>query len=99
MDTDPRKQNTRVDGAEVKEIDVAVVNPINSRYTVKRVRKSDEKVDRVVFHPCHPMVAYADRGGGVCVWNYESNEVCIVMYSIFGIVCASASAAFAAAVW
>jgi hypothetical protein len=43
--------------------------------SIKAVRPSSEKINRAVFHPVQPWVAYADRASAVTVWNYEANEV------------------------
>lgn len=40
------------------------------------VLRSEEKIDRLAFHPSQPYLAYVDRVGRVGVWDYESNEVC-----------------------
>ena len=42
---------------------------------IKAIKSSKDKIDRVVFHPVQPWVAYSDRNSAVTVWNYESNEV------------------------
>lgn len=44
--------------------------------SIKSIKSSNEKVDRVIFHPVQPWLAYSDRNNAVVVWNYESNEVC-----------------------
>jgi hypothetical protein len=44
--------------------------------SIKAIKASKDKVDRVIFHPVQPWVAYSERNNAVTVWNYESNEVC-----------------------
>jgi len=44
-------------------------------FEIDIVRQSEEKVDRLAFHPSQPYLAYVDRVGRVGVWDYESNEV------------------------
>ena len=43
--------------------------------SIKAIKSTSDKVDRVTFHPVQPWLAYADRTNAVTVWNYESNEV------------------------
>jgi hypothetical protein len=43
--------------------------------SIRAIKASKDKVDRVIFHPVQPWVAYSERNNAVTVWNYESNEV------------------------
>lgn len=42
---------------------------------IKAVKSTNDKVDRVEFHPVQPWLVFVTRGNGVTVWNYESSEV------------------------